>query len=146
MKISSLKRDSAKAEEGQWIDKLPGMGDLRLKVRGLSSFAFVRCHGAKQRAIPLSERAQDGSIKDELSYQLYGEALADAILLDWDGIEADDGNSIAFDRKMAETWLTDPDYSHFADAVHNAAQRVDNQTQAKTEEVAKNSEGSSKAK
>lgn len=124
MEIKSLKRDSANAEAGQWVSDIPGMGDVRLKVRGFYSPTVIAIRSRKERAVPRDDRERDGSLKPSVAMRIMGETMHEAVLLDWDGF-TNEGEPLAFDRALAKDWLTDPDFSAFADAVAWAAQVVD---------------------
>lgn len=124
MDISTLKRNSAAVSAGQWVDDIPGMGDVRLRVRGLSSPVVVATRGRKERKAPRDQRERDGSLKPEFGLILFGEVLHEAVLLDWDGL-TDKGAAVPYSAEIAQAWLTDPDFAFFADAVVYAAQIVD---------------------
>jgi hypothetical protein len=125
MRISDFKRDSKLAESGDWVDDLPGFDGVGLHVRGLRSEAYNIALAKLQRSVPQSGRLADGNIKPALAYEIMGKALADAVLLDWRGIEGADGKPLSYDADLAETWLTDPDFLHFNEAVMAAASIVD---------------------
>lgn len=138
MKISSLKRDSAAIEAGQWIDNIPQMGDLRLRVRGFGSKAFVTAQAKLARAVPKDERMRDGQLFPATAIRVLGEAAAEALLLEWDGLTDDADKPLAYDAKLAKTWCTEPDYRHFLDAVVWASQVVENGRSEQTEAIEKN--------
>jgi hypothetical protein len=145
MEISTLKRDSAAVAAGQWVGDIPGMGDVRLRVRGLSSPIVVAVRSRKERKVPRDQRERDGSLKPEIGLVIFGEVLHEAVLLEWDGL-TDGGNPVPYSAEMAEQWLTDPDFAFFADAVVYAAQIVDKgQVDAKGE-LAGNSGAPSRGK
>jgi hypothetical protein len=112
-------------KDGEWITDIPGMGDVRLKVRGLSASAVVSCKNRKLRALVRKDRDADGTPKHEASMRVGGEVLAEMVLLDWDGITTGAGKPVLYDAALARKWCTDPRYVRFADAVAWAAQRVD---------------------
>ncbi len=124
MNIEDLKLDSAAIESGQWVDSIPGMGDLRLKVRGLTAPSVRDLRIKLDRNVPRHDRARDGSLTPERSTQLFSQVLHEAVLLDWDGLTAG-GLPLPYDAEKAKVWLSDPDFAHFADAVVWAAQLVD---------------------
>lgn len=130
MKVSQFKRDASRVEAGEWVDGLPGLDGVRLKVRGLQSLAFSDAQARLQRQVPAHKRKEDGSIDPALAYVIMGKAMQETVLLDWDGIEGDDGKPLAYDADLATTWLTDVDYSHFAEAVMQAAAVVDRRARA----------------
>lgn len=145
MEISTLKRDSAAVTAGQWVGDIPGLGDVRLRVRGLSSPVVVAVRSRKERKVPRDQRERDGSLKPAVGLVVFGEVLHEAVLLEWDGL-TDDGEPVPYSAEMAEQWLTDPDFAFFADAVVYAAQIVDKgQVDAKGE-LAGNSAAPSRGK
>lgn len=145
MDISSLKRDSAAVAAGQWVADIPGLGDVRLRVRGLSSPIVVAVRGRKERKVPRDQRERDGSLKAEVGIQVFGEVLHEAVLLDWEGL-TDNGTPVPFDSDLANTWLTDPDFAFFADAVVYAAQIVDKGRVEQSDALLGNSEAPSRGK
>lgn len=138
MDIQSIKKDSAAIAEGQWVDNIPGMGDLRLKVRGSSANYVVAVRARKQRNAPNEDRAADGSLSVDATLRIETEVLHEAVLLDWDGL-TDGGQPVKFDATLAKDWLTNPDFRDFADAVVWAASVVSRTTKAVKEKAAKNS-------
>lgn len=137
MDIQSLKKDSAVIAEGQWIGDIPNMGDLRLRVRGSSSPRVVAVRARKQRAVPRDERLRDGSLTVEKTIQIETEVLHEAVLLDWDGL-TDGGKPVKYDPSLAETWLTNPDFRDFADAVVWASAVADRGVADEKDKTAKN--------
>ena len=125
MKIGHFRRDARAVEAGEWVDDLPGFPGVGFKVRGLNSTAFLEAQARRNRAIPAHQRGKDGSIPTALAYSIMGEAMAEALLMDWRGIEGDDGEPLAYDADLARVWLTDLDFVHFTEAVMEAAKRVD---------------------
>lgn len=125
MKASQFKRDTKRVEDGEWVGDLPDFEGVRFKVRGLQSMAYNAAHAKRIRSIPSHKRNKDGSLPELLAYQALGDALADAVLMDWDGIEGEDSKALKYDAELARTWLTDLDFAHFNTAVMQAAQRVD---------------------
>lgn len=138
MEISSLKRDTSKVESGMWVENIPSMGTLRLKVRGMGSAPYVNALSELQRAVDHSGRNPDGSIIASRILVMTGEAAYRALLLDWDGL-TDDGKPVPYDAALAKRWLTEAEYQTFRDAVFWAANVVDNQRATATAALVKNS-------
>ncbi|KAA0970311.1 hypothetical protein FPY71_07240 [Aureimonas fodinaquatilis] len=145
MDLSSLQRDSAKVEAGEWVGDIPGFGEARLRVRGLESTAFAATRARKERAVPRNQRERDGTLKSDAARRIFGEALADVILLDWDGI-TEGGKTVPYDAERAALLLTNPDFSPFADAVVWAASFVDRARVADAAEVGNGLPKSSKGR
>lgn len=142
MDITSIKRDSKAIEAGQWVSDIPGMGSLRLKVRGLASPTVVALRSRKERLEPKDGRERDGQLKIEVGLRIFGEVLHEAVLLDWENL-TDNGKPVTYSSELAKAWLTDPDYQPFADAVVWAASVVDNAVDEQKEQLGKNSQRSS---
>jgi hypothetical protein len=124
MEISAFKRDSNNVKAGQWIGDIPGMGDLRLRVRGLSTPTAVAYRSRLERAVPRNERDRDGSLKPEQMVEVFSKVMLEHILIDWDGI-TQNGKPVPYSKELATEWLTNPDFRPFADAVAWAAGVVD---------------------
>lgn len=124
MDISKIKRDTNKISEGQWVSDIPEAGDLKVRVRGMSSPIVQSLMSRKLRSIAKVDKARDGSPKLEVATRITAEVIAEAVLLDWDGL-TDDGNEVKYSKALATEWLTNPDYKEFADAVAWAARAVD---------------------
>ncbi|WP_024586005.1 hypothetical protein [Aliihoeflea sp. 2WW] len=144
MDIASLKRDSSKVEAGDWVSDIPGMGDVRLRVRGLSSPTVVALRSRKERKVTREDRERDGSLKPEAAMRIFGEVLHEAVLFDWDGF-TNGKQPLPFDANLAKEWLTNPDYVAFADAVVWAAQIVDKGRAGETDDMGNGSKRSSRA-
>lgn len=142
MDISNLKRDSTKVEGGQWVDNIPGMEDIRLRVRGLSSKHVAALRSRKERKVSRDGREADGSLKQEVALRILGEVLHEAVLLDWDGL-SDGGKPLPFNSEIALEWLSNPDFTPFADAVVWAAGVVDRGRKDAKDNLEKNSRKSS---
>lgn len=137
MDINDLKRDSAAASEGKWIADIPDLGNVRLRVRGLSSPKVIALRSRKERAVPRKERMRDGSLTPETAIRIGGEVLHEAVLLDWDGLTSD-GKPVKYDPKLAADWCTNPDFQDFSNAVAWAAMVVDRGAADMTEDLAGN--------
>lgn len=137
MDISSLVLDVEAITEGQWVSDIPGMGDLRLRVRGMRSPKVQKLRARKLRALPKKDRGRDGMPTFEASMRVTAEVLHEAVLLDWDGL-TDGGKPVKYDPEVAKQWLTDPRFQRFADAVAAAADYVDNGEAEAVEEIAGN--------
>lgn len=137
MEIKSFERDRASVEAGQWVGEIPNCGDLRLKVRGLSSEDAILFRSKLERAVPRSERNADGSLKPEPAYRVFTKLLAEKILLDWDNL-TQDGKVLKYDRKLADAWFADKKMMAFHDAVVYSAQVVDLGLDQTREELEKN--------
>lgn len=137
MDIKNLKRDSASVEGGTWVSGIPEMGTLRLKVRGFGSIAYDKAMTSRRKALDRSQKDETGAPSPEALDRIIGEAMHEAILLEWDGL-TDNGKPYPFDKDLAEIYLLDPDYRPFRQAVSWAANYVDGLRAKEAEGVKKN--------
>ena len=126
MKLSSLQVDPAAIEAGQWVDNIPELEDLALKVRGVENEAWKRRRAALLKAIPRNRR-RDGTLSIEDSDRISATLLLDTCLLDWKGIEDETGAAIPYSKEMAHDLLFKPENRKFRDAVLFAASLVGEQ-------------------
>lgn len=138
MKLSEIKRDAAAITAGQWVTDIPEMDKLRLKVRGLSSPIVSALQSRLERAVPRKDRNPDGSLKPDAQRRISGQVLLEAVLLDWEGVDQENGKPQSYDATIAKTLLTDPDYLSFANAVAWAAQYADQTRKEVNEDLAGN--------
>lgn len=119
MKLSAIKIDAVRAENGDWIGEIPDMEDLELKVRGAQCAAARALRSKLVRALPSKVRTDPGGIPFEHLEEIETRVLHDVVLVDWRNL--DDG---PYSRELALRFLTDPDYVVFREAVIWAAARV----------------------
>lgn len=132
--IEDLQRDPAKTEEGTWVTDIPNLGDVALRVRGMSSPAYIKAHERLMRKVPSNLRDRDGSPIYEERLRLIKELLHTVVLLDWKGI-AVSGKEVKYDPELAKHWCTDPRFARFGDAVVYAAGVVDRGVATETGEA-----------
>ncbi len=123
MKLSDLKIDSARAEQGAWVGDIPDMPGLRLRVRGFGNTDDKRVQAEAVEALPRAQRIR-GRLDAAAQDAVMTRRLLDAILTGWDGLEGDDGQPLAYSRETAEQLLANPDYAPFRGAVIWAASIV----------------------
>ena len=134
MDISNLKRDTARIEAGEWIDEIPLLPDVRFKVRGIGSRVYRVRLDRLARAVPRNGRQSDGSLKIDVAARITGEAMAEEILLDWEGL-TDNGKPLPYSKERALALLTNPDFEDFANAVSYAAAVVQNGRESVAEQT-----------
>lgn len=138
MDISKIKQDSAAIDAGQWIDNIPDWPGARFRVRGMDSATAINLRDAKIRSLPDDDSDDDGNVKQAIIKRVTREVLAEAVLLEWDGL-TNDGAPFPYDKAIADQMLTDPDFVKFQDAVAWAAKKVSKLNTGKREASAKNS-------
>jgi hypothetical protein len=137
MKLSDLKVDAVKVEQGAWVENIPDMGDLRLKVRGVNNADWRRLQSSLIQAVPRGKRA-NGRIDPEEQDRITSICLQNASLLDWQNLHGDDGEPLPFSKEMARELLTKPEFRAFRDAVLYAATIVGEWSSEEIEADAKN--------
>ncbi|KQT13994.1 hypothetical protein ASG40_19400 [Methylobacterium sp. Leaf399] len=123
MKLSSLKVDAAKIEGGAWVGNIPEMGDLRLKVCGLQNARYRRLQSKLTDAIPRAKR-QGGRIDPDEMDRVTAICLRETVLMDWSGLENEDGSPLSYSKEVAGEYLTKPEFRRFREAVIYAASVV----------------------
>lgn len=137
MKITELAVDADRAENGAWVDDIPEVEGLRLKVRGTNNKDWRKLQAKLMDVVPRKQRI-GGRIDPEQQDAIISKCLLNACLLDWAGLENDDGTQIPYSKQMAEKLLTDPQYRRFRDSVIWAASVVAEHTESDKEEISGN--------
>ena len=142
MKLSDLASDPVATEQGEWVDNIPEMGDLRLKVRGIGNADWRRIQTKLIDAVPRSKRTGTRIDPEEID-KITTTCLHQACLLDWENLSGDDGKALAHSRGFALELLSKPEYRKFREAVVWAATVVGEQSAVKIEDQKGNSVGAS---
>lgn len=142
MKLSDIEVDPIKIESGEWVGDIPEMPGLRLKVRGTGCAAYRKLQAQLIEAVPRNRRI-GGKLSQEDQDRITTACLHRVVLLDWEGLEADDDTPQPYDKALAETYLADPRYRKFRDAVTYAASIVgESQAQALQDDMGNSSTAS----
>ena len=123
MKISETAVDVDRQENGAWVDDIPEMEGLRLKVRGSNNADWRRLQARLIDAVPRKKKI-GGRLDPDEQDRIMSSCLLNACLLDWSGLEGDDGQSLPYSKPMAQKLLTEPQYRRFRDGVVWAASIV----------------------
>jgi hypothetical protein len=124
MDIAEIAQDRARIEQGAWIDEIPEMGELRLRVRGTENADYKRMLQKLTAAIPRNKR-QGGRIDPVELDKVLGSCAHATLLLDWDGVIVNEERK-PYDKELAFRLCTEPRYRRFMQAVLWAASEVDN--------------------
>ncbi|KQQ13281.1 hypothetical protein ASF53_13990 [Methylobacterium sp. Leaf123] len=139
MKLSSLKVDAVAIEDGEWIGNIPEMGDLEVRVRGLNNAKYRRLQTTLIDAVPRAKR-QGGRLDPDEQDRITASCLNATVLLDWRGLEGEDGQPVAYSKDLATELLTKPEFRRFREAVIWAASQVGEERAAADEDDAGNSQ------
>jgi hypothetical protein len=113
MKLKALKSDLAAEADGKWFEY---EGGIRLKVARL---------GNPKHAAFLRKRRKDA--KTDADFEtLSAEAIARHVLLDWTGVDGEDGKPLAYSAEVGVQTLTDPTMKDFMADVVTLATRARN--------------------
>lgn len=136
MKLSAMKIDSTKQEQGDWVDNIPELLGVRFKTRGMNNKAWRKMSQTLMAAVPRVDRI-DGIGPDHQD-RINGQLLRETAILDWDGIEGDDGKPLPYSKEaFAKIW-NDPDMQLFRDGALWAASIVAQRRAGNVEADAKN--------
>ena len=97
VKLSALKVDPVAARDGIWFDWLQGG---RLKIARIGNPAF----DARLRAL-MDECQERGDTPNQDA--MTQRAIAETVLVDWEGIEADNGKPLKWSADKCHDLLTD---------------------------------------
>lgn len=137
MKFSDIKIDSTKHDNADWVDNIPEFQGVRFKVRAAENNDWRKLRQVLVDAIPRKHKV-GGRLRPEDQDRLIAILLRDTSLVDWDGLENDDGTPLAYSREAADKFLTEPDFGKFREAVMYAANIVSEQYASDVEDIAKN--------
>lgn len=133
MKISELEVDQKVIEEGTWVSNIPELTDVRLKVRGANNRDWRRLAQRLINAVPRKSRVN--GLDPEEADRISAVILLQTGLLDWEGIEDDEGKPIPYDKKKAAQYLTG---ERFRSGVQYACDQVAQGIEEEIEAIAGN--------
>jgi hypothetical protein len=133
MKLSTIKAMDERREQGAWVDNIPNLGQVRLRVRGIGNSDYRRLLNKLNR-----KRRGDATLDDQ--DEMVTECLIETVLLDWTGVLAEDGAALPFSKAAAREFLQ---YSFVRDAVISAASSVTEDDSESQEDALKNSSSAS---
>lgn len=97
-----FKTDEQKEVDGVWIAL---SATARVKVARMGNTRYREC--MKRLRAPYQQGGLGTTIPDDLQQALLREAVAETILVDWDGIEDQDGHPLPYSKKAALDACTD---------------------------------------
>lgn len=114
MDIRKLRIDVDAAKNGVWF---PYEGNVRFKVARAGNAHNLAFRAAKVRE--LGAKIDD----EEVVRRLDVEATAKTILMDWDGVDGEDGKPIPYTYEKGIEFLSDPAYDDVFRAVQSMSMR-----------------------
>jgi hypothetical protein len=136
MKLSDIALDSERQEKGAWVGDIPECGELKLLVRGVNNSDWRKLQSKLIEAIPRKKRT--GRLDVDEMDRVQSTCLLNTCLLDWSGVEDDQGNALPYTKELAHKLLFDPQYRKFRDGVVWAATVVAEQTAEDQTEIVGN--------
>lgn len=97
MKLSKLRVDKTKTQEGVWCDT--GIDGLRLRVARIGNLAYRDYISKNSKA--LQAQARRGQIEIAEVERINKDAAAKHILVGWEGMEEDNGKAIPYSSERA---------------------------------------------
>ena len=130
VKLSSLRVDSTRVNDGDWVEATDIGEGVAFKVRS----AYYKPYDiARQQATARLRRQMKGKpAADEDILLAVGPALAEHILLDWRGFD------VPYSREVAAAMFADIDWRHVISRVQTAAFEVGEADVQTVEAAAKN--------
>ena len=126
IRMNSIAADLQRENQGDWVDIPPELfadGDgVLLKVR---AFSYQPYQIARNKIVQKWSRSYGREpIPLDVAFKADGKLYADFILLDWKGLDGDDGKPMPYTKEMAEDLLTNPEFRIFQNAVQYAAGKI----------------------
>jgi hypothetical protein len=137
MKLSESVVNVQAIEDGAWVDNIPELPGVRIKTRGSNNKAWRRKSASLFDTIPRNKKVGNRVDPDELD-RIMTTLLVECGIIDWEGIENDDGSPVPFSRDVAKKLLADPQYVKLKDGVLWAATMVAEQRAGDIEDTIKN--------
>lgn len=121
LKINSLMASDKLASEGVWVDMDGGPSEpegWRVKVRWSNCPEYR--HGLAELIKPHKRKlTKNNDLPVKLMEKISTEAVARYVVIDWEGIQDDDGKDIPYDHKLCMQYmLKSPE---FAEMINGAA-------------------------
>lgn len=131
-KLSKFKQDIQKSEEGAKVD----LGDgLIVTVARVGNSHYQET--LKSLTKPYKNAIKNGTLSDSVFEKMMVQAMAEAILLDWEGMEGEDGKLIPYSKDKAKEILGDPAYKDFRELISDLANEAETFRQQEIEEISK---------
>jgi hypothetical protein len=136
MDIGNLGK-KANLNDGEWVDDIPNMEGVRFKVRSTNYKPFRVATAGFARRSGKKLRTDEGVVNFSIGA---GKALAEHILLDWDGVTSG-GKPLKYDPKKAMEILTADDDFGIGNAYRTAVEWAGDNIADRIAETAKEAAG-----
>jgi hypothetical protein len=120
MRLSELAADLDMEEAGVWV---PYRDEVEFKIAAASSKRAMSAYRKHLR--PVERRIAAGNIKEDEAAVYVARFIARGLLLDWRGVDDDDGNPLAYTPALGEQVLTQPDMKYVRRFIQESAAEQD---------------------
>ncbi len=114
MDLQGVKVDPSKIEAGDWVENIPEMGDLRLKVRGVNCAAWRGLARKLSEAVPRNKKV-GGRISQDEQDKIINACLLNVGVIGWANVTTA-GEPLPYSKDAATKLLADPALQAFRDA------------------------------
>ena len=137
MDLLALKKDTQAIQDGRWVaaDEVPGLGDVRVKVRGAGTAVARDMFAAKQRRVDPRDKDADGRIKPQVFVGLLREMVVEHHLVEFEGLTMG-GRPVSVEDAKKLVLL--PEYEPLADLCMAAVTAVDGTRESRAKDLAGN--------
>ena len=134
MDLNKLRTDLNRESDGVWVDIGDGASIKVARIGNPRHSAILR-----KLSAPYRRQINAGTLPDDVAFRISGEAMANAILLDWKGLELD-GATLVYSQKAAKDVLCNQQLKDFRSQVQAAAEDEEAFRQTVIEDAEKNSQ------
>lgn len=123
MRLGVLERDVTKATQGTWVD----LGDdFKVKVTRIGSPAYNDILDKELSQHRKNSNRSGRPIPGDIVDAAINKAFLATVLLDWQGLEDDNGTPIAFSREKALELFSDKRFAALRDIIISASTEEEN--------------------
>jgi hypothetical protein len=120
MRLSEMAADLDMEEAGVWV---PYKDEVEFLIAAASSKRAVKAYRKFMR--PAERRIATGNIKEEAATLIVAQFIAHGLLLDWRGVDDDDGNPLAYTSALGLEVLQQPEMKYIRRFIQDAAAEQD---------------------
>lgn len=136
MKLGEFRNDLNLENDGVWIS-LNDAAKVKVARSGNPRHSEI----LRRLSAPYRRQISNNSLSNDVAFKISGEALAEAILLDWEGVEDDDGKPLPYSKSAARDLLCNRQYeARFRNPIVAASEEVEAFRQTVIGDAEKNSQ------
>lgn len=120
MKFSKFKQDINKAEQGSWVD----IGDgAKVKIARIGNKNYQ--DRVMELLKPYKQSIRNKTVSDRVIEDVINIALAETVLVGWEGFKDDNGEEVPYNKGNALKYLQDPAYADFRTLINDLANEIE---------------------